>query len=485
MAVEPTKSTTASIVQTLGGASGIDTTALVKSLVDAQFEARNAALTRREDALTAQISAASTHKSNITGFASALGTLAKGGTLATQPTSGNPGILNVSRIAGADLTDLNARVEVRQLAATQTVASTPRASATAPVGSGTLTLTFGTADVSNGAMTRFTPGSGAPVAIAIDAANSSLDGIARAINAARAGVAASVMTDAAGSRLVLKGASGESRAFTLTATETPGQEGLAALDVGIGAAGTTIGSAAADAIVAIDGVALKRDSNSIADLVPGVKLDLVSASAGTVVNIGRSSPSTALIQAAQDFVDTYNQLMTALNTDLNPVAGSLRQDLAAKTLKRQLQALTLTPIASGGGNGPTTLAQIGVQTNRDGSLTLNTATLTSALVNAPGQVEKMFAAPVGSATTANGLSAALDAISTAAAGTTQGLGASLLNYGRAKTDIGEDRAQALDKAETMRTRMTRQFASMDARVAAYKATQSFLAGQIDAWNKAG
>lgn len=473
-----------SITKTLGGGSGIDTTALVQSLVDAQFETRNATLTKREETLTAQISAASTHKSNITGFATALSNLSKSGTLATQPTSSNPAILSVTRLAGADLTTLNAKVEVRQLAAPQTTASTPRASASVPVGQGTLTLRFGTASVTEGAMTGFTPGSGAPVAITIDASNSSLDGIAKAINAAKAGVTASVMTDSAGARLVLKGASGETRAFTLTATEASGQPGLAALNVGIGASGTTIGSAASDAIVAIDGVALKRDGNSISDLVPGVKLDLVGAQVGTVVQIGKSAPSSALIQAAQDFVATYNEVFGALNKDLDPVDGALRQDLAAKALKRSLQQLTLTPIAAGSGTAPTTLAQIGLQTNRDGTLTLNTATLTSALVNNPAQVEKMFAEASGTNATNNGLSAALDSIAAAAASTTRGLGGSVLNYNRAKTDVGDDRADALDRAEALRTRMTRQFASMDAKVAAYKSTMTFLQGQIDAWNKA-
>ena len=42
--------------------------------------------------------------------------------------------------------------------------------------------------------------------------------------------------------------------------------------------------------------------------------------------------------------------------------------------------------------------------------------------------------------------------------------------------------QALEQAEAMRTRMTQQFASMDAKVAAYKSTQSFLEQQIDVWN---
>ncbi|WP_447727568.1 flagellar filament capping protein FliD [Sphingomonas koreensis] len=474
-----------SIAKTLGGGSGIDTAALVKELVEAQFKNRNAAIAKREETLTAQISAATTHKSNITTFATALSSLSRGGSLATQPTSSNTGILNVSRLSGANLSALSAQIEVRQLASAQAVSAAPVADKTAAIGRGTLTLTFGTATVANGAMTGFTAGSGTPVNITIGENNSSLEGVAAAINAANAGVTASILTDGAGSRLVVKGGTGEARAFTLTASETAGHEGLAALNIGVGATGTTIGSAAADAIVAIDGVALRRESNSISDLVPGVKLDLASAQPGTIVNIGKSLPTNSLMQAVQNLVDTYNEVFTALAKDLNAVDGSLRQDVAARNLKRQLQKLTLQPLASGASDVPTTLAQIGVKTNRDGSLSLDSAVLTKALVNHPGQVEKMFAQPVGGTTTNNGLSAVLDAISIEAANTKRGLGASEISYTKAKIDVVDDKAEAVRKTEALRTRMTRQFASMDARVSAYKATQTFLENQIDAWNKQG
>lgn len=469
-----------SIAKTIGAGSGIDTAALVTQLVDAQFELKNAALKQREETLTAQIGAAATHKSNITSFASALASLSRGGSLATQPTTSNSGIVNVSRMSGANLTTLNTRIEVRQLAAAQTAHAAPVADKTAPIGQGKLTLSFGTASVTDDAMTAFTPGSGMPVEITIGPDNSSLEGIATAINAANAGVAASVLTDADGSRLVVKGATGADRAFTLTATETPGQEGLAALDIGVGASGTTIGSAAADALVAIDGVQLKRNSNTITDLIPGVKLDLVSAQPGTTVSIGKTLPTSSLTQAVQDFIATYNELYAALRSDLDPVTGSLRTDIAARELKRQLQQLTLAPIASG---ALTSLAEIGVKTNRDGTLMLDNALLTRALVDNPQAVEKMFAEPAGTATTANGLSAALDGIASAAASTTRGLGASEASYTKAKTDLAEDKAEVLAKTAQVRTRMTRQFASMDAKVAAYKSTMSFLESQIDAWNK--
>jgi len=40
-----------------------------------------------------------------------------------------------------------------------------------------------------------------------------------------------------------------------------------------------------------------------------------------------------------------------------------------------------------------------------------------------------------------------------------------------------------DQSDQMKTRLTQQFASMNAKVAAYKSTQAFLKSQIDAWAK--
>ena len=55
-ATTATTSSTASIVKTLGSGSGLDTGAIVSALVEAQFAAKNAQLTKQSDKLTAQIS---------------------------------------------------------------------------------------------------------------------------------------------------------------------------------------------------------------------------------------------------------------------------------------------------------------------------------------------------------------------------------------------------------------------------------------------
>ena len=142
--------------------------------------------------------------------------------------------------------------------------------------------------------------------------------------------------------------------------------------------------------------------------------------------------------------------------------------------------MTLKPLLTGVAAGtPTTLAEIGVATNRDGSLRVDSATLTRALATYPDAVEAMFAAAGGNPT---GLSVALAGIATAATDTSLGLGASEKRYAAAQTDLATEQDAIATQSDALSTRLTQQFASMNSKVAAYKSTQAFLKNQIDAWN---
>src|SRR3546814_5568690 len=179
------------------------------------------------------------------------------------------------------------------------------------------------------------------------------------------------------------------------------------------------------------GIAVTRSTNSVDDLIDGVKIDLLAASPGTPVTIGTTRPIASLEQVVTDFVDTYNHMLALLKEDTNPISGTLARDGAARTLKTSLAALTLTPLTSGGAAGvPTTLAEIGVTTNRDGTLSVDSDRLSRALTATPDAIEAMFAK--GSAATGDGLPAALDAIAAAAADKKYGLVASQSTYDKAQ-----------------------------------------------------
>lgn len=484
-----TSSASSSILTALGAGSGVDTTALVAQLVQAQFASKNAALSKQDTTLTAQISSVAKVQSGITSFSAALKSLVKGGSLTTQPTSSDSSILTASALPGAKLSGLATSVEVTRLATAQVATSaTPFSSRSATVGTGNLTLTFGSGTVQNGAFSDFTAGSNPPITIAIDSAHQTLDGIAAAINAQSAGVSASIVTNADGTaRLTLKGATGTNQAFTLSGDSS----GLSALNIGVGQSATNIGSAALNAQLKLDGVAVERSSNTISDLIDGVKLNLTSAAVGKPVTLGSSTPTDGILQAVNDFVASYNALQADLKTETDAATGPLRNDFNATGLVRALRGLTLTTLTTGGADGaPNNLASIGVGTNRDGTLSVDSAKLTAALTNSPDAVEALFADGTGA--TGGGLSAALDAISTAAVdqqvivnGQVEhiGLVGSNALYTAAKAQVSTDEDKVTTDTAAYQERLTQQYAASDAKVAAYKASQAALQAQIDQWNK--
>jgi flagellar hook-associated protein 2 len=365
-----------SIAASLGIGSGLDTAQLATDLAAAQKAPKEKLIAARETANTSKISTLAGLASGIDGFATALSSLISGGSLYTQPSSSNAAALGVSAVAGGRIGGLAATMRIDALALGQTIASDSIASATGPIGQGSMTLTT--------ARGTF--------AVPIGADDDSLSGLARAINGANAGVAASVVSDTTGSRLVIKGAIGASGAFTLTA-DAGSDAGLSAFAYdGAGGGGMTLAQKAQDASIVLDGVTVTRASNTISDLIPGVKLEL-KAVTSTAVAIGSTQPVAEMRQAVVDFVGAYNELKTALDSatasGLNGgTAGALRSDSGVREMIRQLGKLSSTQLVSSG--SVTTLADLGVRTGNDGKLSVNTTRLDAVLASDPAGVEAMF-----------------------------------------------------------------------------------------------
>ncbi|KQN03479.1 MULTISPECIES: flagellar filament capping protein FliD [Sphingomonas] len=452
---------TQALLKGLSAGSGVDTGTLVTSLVSAQFAARTAALKTKSDTITAQISGVGTLKSTMTGFSTALANLVKGGSLQTQPTSSNAAILSATAQSGAKLSGLSSSITVTRLATGQVArTTTPVAAAdrTTSLNTGALTLTIGGKDT------------------AIDVGDGSIDAIAAGINASKTGVTASVVTDAnGGAYLSVKGATGSANAFTLK-----GEKGDA-LDIGGSTATkTSLVSTAQNAQLTVDGIAVERPSNTVSDLVTGVTLQLNSVST-VPVSLTSTPPTDALTQAINDVVTTYNEVLKTITEQTDPITGNLRADPAAKSLLRSLQALVSKPLVGGAIAGlPRSLSEIGVATNTDGTLRVDSALLAKQLAANPDTIEAMFA-PSG--TNALGLSATLTALTTSATSTVTGLGASTVRYTAAEADVAKQQDKVTDQSAQLTTRLTQQYASMNSRVSAYKSTQTFLTNQIAAWNK--
>ncbi|KQM61775.1 MULTISPECIES: flagellar filament capping protein FliD [unclassified Sphingomonas] len=477
-----TKATTTNLATALGAGSGVDTTALVKSLVDAQFAGKNARLTRQAETLTAQVSAVSELKSGITGFAGALTTLAETGGLTTQLSSSSSAV-KVSAASGAKVASLNASVTVARLATPQVAVTKQSFSTTGSVGSGTIQLQLG----SVGSDGRFTANGTTIPPITITSGDAtSLQKVAEKITAAKAGVTASVVTDANGQRLVLRSTEGAAQAFTLTATPDSGSTGLERLNVDFDDTttdGAEVVTRAGNAVLSVDGVPMVSASNKLTGA-DGVVLELKAVTTDGPVTLSSSTPTDALKEAVNNVVAAYNEMLASLNKATDPITGDLRADPAALAMKRSLQKLTITNLTGKTDGSPTTLSSIGVATNNDGTLRVDKDLLASSLAKNPDAVEAMFAAATGTdGTTGTSLPAALNRISVAAKSTTLGLGASDKRYADAQANLAKEQAKVAEQTDVTSNRMTQQFAASEARVAAYKAQQTFMENQIKMWSK--
>jgi flagellar hook-associated protein 2 len=186
-----------------------------------------------------------------------------------------------------------------------------------------------------------------------------------------------------------------------------------------------------------------------------------------------------LKQTIADFVAVFNQLQTSLKEARGSIggAGNLR------ALDRQLTGLVGKAIT--GNAGINSLSDIGIKIDRSGILVLDTAKLDAAMASEPDAVEALFNPPRDATRTLltdPGLAVALDEIRDSAlapGGTLESLGKAL--QAEAAT-LAKSREQMEAREEAYRARLEEQYATLDARLSAFKATQAYLEQQIKLWS---
>lgn len=449
-----------SIINSLGAGSGIDIKQLVTDLSNASRAPKVARINTLAQQNQARISAVAQARSDLDGFADSLSQMVADGTLRSTPTVSDDSILGATARAGIHADSFAATVVVNQLARAQSTYTGVIADRTAAIGTGTMTLTVG----------------GVAKTITIDAANNSLDGLANAINASGSGVTASIIADEGGHRMILKGASGEANAFTLTA-DAGAEPGLAALGYGPGG-GMTLGQSAANAEFTIDGVAFSRTSNIVDDVVPGMSLTLKKAAPGQPVDIGASRPLDMIKQTVGDFVSVYNQMKKSLES-ASKMSGPTK---SLQELERELAGLVSKVLSSHGTINK--LTDIGISTTKEGTLAIDSKKLDAVLASDAGAVEALFN-PRRDAThteaTDPGIAFALDAIRDKAVAT-DGV---IDRVSKSLTESRETLTETLEKIEVRedayRKRLEKQYGSLEARLATIKATQTYLEQQIKLW----
>jgi flagellar hook-associated protein 2 len=373
-----------------GIGSGLDVNGIVSQLMAAERQPLNT-LAKQEQTHNQKLSAFGQIRSALASFQTALQDLSSGSKFqALSATSSDTKVLSAS--ASGKATPASYQIEVQQLAQQHKLASSGYATTDDVIGSGTLTIQFGSY---NSGLNTFTANADkATQSISIDPANNTLAGIRDAINAADAGVTATIVNDgsAAGNRLVLTSTdSGTANSLKISVADDDSNgldgSGLSSLAYDPTAAvgsGKNLGqkAAALDALLEIDGIAVTQSTNTVKNAIDGVTLNLAQTNVGEKLTLAVSRDTKAVTDAVQAFVTAYNSAGGTLKNltafkGVGAQNGVLLGDSTARAIQVQMRGMLNTAVDSGG--ALTTLSQIGVSFGSDGTLALDSAKLSSAI----------------------------------------------------------------------------------------------------------
>lgn len=462
-----------------GLASGIDIQGIVSKLV-ALERAPLAPLQQKAASFQSKLSIYGTIKSMVSGLGDAASKLSEAASWTNvKGTSSTPDSVGITVAAGTSATSM--AIEVQSLAKAQSVASSAVPIGTA-MGGGSLSIQIG-----NWSGGTFAAGTAAAVDVTIDAADT-LSDIATKINAAGAGVSATVLRDASGERLLMRSSNtGEAQGFRIQATDDDGNpndaSGLSRLAFDPGtASGMTLSQAGENAQATVNNVPISSASNTVKDALPGITLTLSKITTGPV-EVAVSVDKDAMRKNIQSFVDTYNSInnLLATTTKYDPdtkVAGSLQGDSTAVGLQNALRGMMRSVTAS---EPYSRLLDVGIEMKTGGVMSINTTKLDAALENPEG-LQALFT-NTSSLATERGFGLKVKAFADgllAVNGLVSSRTEALKGYVSRNT---KEMDKVSDRAARSEVRLLAQYNAMDAAVGQLNGLNAFVSQQITLWNR--
>ena len=362
------------------GGSGLNITQLVDSIVTAEIEPTKALINR-------QVSENDLAISEVAKFRARAATLE--GALSVAGATGLFQVQSSSAATAIAVTDMGAletgsiSVRTTQLATRQVLEFEGFASLDAAISAGTLTIETGSWSADNVFTTN--PDSTAQTVV-IASGGTSLSEFSTDLNAIT-GVTAQVIAKGDGTfSLSVMSEYGAENALRLTASSN----GPTDFDTSDGGHEIT---AAQDAELIVNGITISRETNSISDIVAGATLTLneVTSSNVTLSVATNATTATADLQALIDQINTmrsYLEAATARGAN-GAEPGALAGDASISAIKRELSSITTAPL-NGFGNDPVYLSEVGVKTNRDGSLSLDATQLEKILISNPEKLDAIY-----------------------------------------------------------------------------------------------
>jgi flagellar hook-associated protein 2 len=461
-------------ISTSGVGSGLPVESLVSQLMAVERIPINS-IDKKEAALTAKLTAFGTMKSALATLQTAARALATPALIAPIKTSvADPAVLSATATGGTAVG--NYSIEVQSLAQSQKLkTSVPFSQTTDVVGTGTLTLDFGSYDASN----NFTADpANTTKTITIDAAHNTLAGMKDAINASNSGVTATIINDGSGNYLSLAstatGAKNAMRIVADPALAAFGYDGSAASEM-------SQSVAAKDAVIIVDNVTITKPSNTITDAIEGVTLTLTKpTAAGVTTNLALSKDTATVKTNIETFVKAYNDASKAMVdlTAYDATTGKgavLNGDGTVRTVQTQLRALMGSAVA-GAAAGGATLPDIGITTQRDGTISIDSTKLDKALADPTKNFTALFATSNGN----RGFGAQMDVTLGRILSPVGTITSHTNSFNSSIKDLEKQRTAVTSRLEETEKRYRAQFSALDSAMASMTTTSTYLTQQLAA-----
>ena len=241
-------------------------------------------------------------------------------------------------------------------------------------------------------------------------------------------------------------------------------------------------SAGQDAEVSYNGVTFTSPTNKFGDLVPDLEITInADTPANTSVHLSTTSNTDLCKQALQDIVTAYNSLLTTVKTEAKydkdvKLRGGLANDAVARGLLNQMRLLSTDPIKLPGGK-TVTLAEVGVRTNLDGSLALDSVQMDKVIANTPGLLESVVAS--GDTPGAIERFTKLTDVVVGPSSSFKSISDTVTNTDLPK--IADAQTKLNDAMDVLQARYLKQFSAMQTIVNASKSTQDSLTQSMASW----
>ena len=384
---------TPDILSKLNVGSGMNNSEIISGLVDAERIPALDRIEKNETQTQNKISAYGVLKSDLSTFRDIIRTIQSSNASSHVGSSSNTTIAKFSTSGTTGSENIDSSLVVSSLASTHTLVTGAYNNSGSTVGAGSLTIDFGTWSTTSSANDTFTANSNSSVTVTTSA-STTLTQLRDSINNATDNAQASILYNGTGYVLVIKGNSGASNEVRVTPSDSSSSTLTNNFSYTTSTKNLTQTTDGTDASFTVDGISMTRSSNTITDLYKGYTLELETTSS-SAVNISSTQNLDTITSLLSTFTDAYNAIylniqdMTGAAFSEDDSTGPLAGDSLARTIQKELRNFSTKSI-SGYEGGPYSLSLLGIQTNRDGTIALNTNILKNSFEVQPKIVDAIF-----------------------------------------------------------------------------------------------